>query len=216
MLFEILLEIIVQILGELFFEAALAALARGFAALWERLFGREPRGQALLGYCLLAGTGGALSAAFLPRFLLRTPSLRIINLIVTPLLFGWGVRRRPGRTLSTFARGFLFALCFTGVRFAVIASLHPTVGRLTLPVPDELKACATSEDCREIENGCDHCCEYDAIAKRFEKVFLARFERFCAGYRSGICDCRTVAHHIECRESMCVTVLDRVPSAPAK
>lgn len=111
---ELLLQIIVEVLGEL----GLQALAAPFR--------REPNPWlAALGYALFGLILGGISLPLLPQLLVGA-RFRLLNLIVSPVACGglmafvgtW--RRRRGDTvlrIDRFGCGFLFALGFAIMRF---------------------------------------------------------------------------------------------------
>lgn len=111
---ELLLQIVVEILGEL-----------GFRAMGEPF--RKQRHPWLLGagYALLGAVAGVLSLGVFPDYLVAPP-FRIANLIVTPLLVGlmmsalgaW--RAQQGLFLlrwDRFIYGYVFALAFALIRY---------------------------------------------------------------------------------------------------
>jgi uncharacterized membrane protein len=118
-LFELLAELLFQIVGEVLVELGLHAIAAPFR--------RKPNvWLAMLGYALLGALVGALSLWAVPNHLTRDGWPRLANLLFTPLLAGsvmallgrWRARR--GDTvlrIDRFACGYLFALAVAVVRF---------------------------------------------------------------------------------------------------
>lgn len=118
-IFELLLEFLVQIVGEALFELGLHALAEPF---------RRPRNPwlASFGYLLFGAIFGAISLWIFPAYMVRMPALRWINLVVTPLAAGacmagigwWRVKRGHARLrIDRFSYGYVFALSLALVRF---------------------------------------------------------------------------------------------------
>lgn len=119
--FELFLEFIVQIVGEVFLEVAV-----------QRLFPIAPEHKTLNGvlavimYFGLGVITGWLSILMFPHSFIRSSRLHGISLIITPLLagltmsgIGW-LRERHGKPLirlDTFAYGFIFAFGMALVRF---------------------------------------------------------------------------------------------------
>lgn len=117
-IFEILGEFILQVLGE-------ALLELGFHSFVEPF--RKPPSPwlAALGYMLFGTIFGGLSLAAFPNNFVPAP-WRIANLIATPLAVGgvmaamgaWRARRgQPVLLIDKFAYGYLFALALALVRF---------------------------------------------------------------------------------------------------
>ncbi len=118
-LLELLLEFVIQMIGEVLFELGLHALAEPF---------RRPPDPwlAALGYALFGGILGGLSLWVFPHHAVASAGWRLVNLLFTPILAGvgmsligtWRARRgQPLLRIDRFAYGFLFALCLALVRF---------------------------------------------------------------------------------------------------
>jgi hypothetical protein len=78
-------------------------------------------------YGLLGSLAGGISLLLFPSHFLKTPTARVLNLILAPVVAGAAMaalgawRRRKGQSLirlDTFAYGYLFALAMAGLRFA--------------------------------------------------------------------------------------------------
>ena len=117
---EILLELLVQIVGEVLFELGLRSLAEPFRQ-------QSNPWIAALGYALFGAAFGGLSLWLLPHYMVAGATGRWLNLLLTPFLAGacmallgaWRARR--GQTLLRIDRfwyGYLFAVSFAAVRFA--------------------------------------------------------------------------------------------------
>lgn len=116
---ELLFEFIIQVVGEALFELGLHSMAEPL---------RKPPNPwlAAVGYLLFGLVFGGISLWLLPHHMIASTIGRWINLLLTPL--GVGVcmswlgawRSRRGQTLlriDRFSYGYLFALCFSLVRF---------------------------------------------------------------------------------------------------
>jgi hypothetical protein len=122
-----LIEIILEIIGELLLQIVLEALAElGFHSLAEPLRKTPNPWLAALGYALFGAVAGGLTLLAFPAHLTPTGSLRLVNLIVTPVLagmlmvaFGAWRSRRGERVMriDRFSYGYLFALALALVRF---------------------------------------------------------------------------------------------------
>ena len=129
-------EILFQLLGELFLQAALEFLAeaigRGVSWLFSPL---APAAKVCAGDDLnigrailwqLAGVAaGFVSLLILPRHIIHVTALHVVNLIITPpvmaaLMVHWGnflaTRARPRTPLNHFLCAYGFALCYLLVR----------------------------------------------------------------------------------------------------
>ena len=127
--FELLLAAL-QILGELLLQVVLEVLAElGLRSVREPFRRPEPIHpfMAAVGYALFGAIAGGASLWLFPNLFIGTRSLRLMNLVVTPVAAGlmmsaigaW--RRRRDETLiriDRFGYGFLFALSMAAVRFA--------------------------------------------------------------------------------------------------
>ncbi len=115
---ELIFEFLLQVVGEALIELGFHSIAEPF---------RKPPNPwlAALGYLLLGAVTGGLSLLLFTALFVG-PSLRIANLIITPILVGLSMtalgawRTRRGQALlriDRFAYGYLFALSFAGIRF---------------------------------------------------------------------------------------------------
>jgi hypothetical protein len=122
-----MLEFLLEIIGEFLLQGTLEILFElGFHAVVEP-FRRQPKPWvAAFGYLLFGAVLGGLSLLLFPNHLVIAGSLRIANLVVTPvavglLMAGVGVlRARRGQSLlriDRFAYGYLFAFALAAVRF---------------------------------------------------------------------------------------------------
>jgi hypothetical protein len=118
------LELLVEVFGELIFGLGWESVVSSF-----RRRSRADPVLARVGYVLIGGVLGALSAFVLPRRLARDPLLSVVGVLLNPLLFGllsdyYGhLRRRKERmttNLATFWGGALFAFSLGAARLAVI------------------------------------------------------------------------------------------------
>ena len=118
---EILLELLGQAAFELLAEFGLRSLAEPL---------RRPKPihpiMAMFGYAIYGAAAGALSIAILPELLIRSPALRIANLLITPVLCGvlmalkGTLRQKKDKAiipLDSFFYGFVFAFGMASVRY---------------------------------------------------------------------------------------------------
>lgn len=118
-LFEVIGEILLQVLFEALAELGLRSAAAPF---------RKPPNPwlAAIGYAIFGSAAGALTLWAFPAHFVTDGTLRVLNLVVTPIAVGllmgaigaWRARR--GQTLlriDRFAYGYLFALSLALVRF---------------------------------------------------------------------------------------------------
>ncbi|MBC7923715.1 MAG: hypothetical protein H7Z75_21780 [Ferruginibacter sp.] len=121
LLFQVILEFVLQIFGEVLIELGLHSLAKPFKE-------REARNPllAFIGYVLLGSAVGGLSLLVFPKSFVRSSRLHGISLLITPLLagiamsgLGW-LRLRQGKRLlrlDSFVYGAIFAFGMALVRF---------------------------------------------------------------------------------------------------
>ena len=119
-LLQFILEIVAQAAFELLAELGVRSLAEPF-----RRSGPASPIMAAIGYLIYGAIAGALSL-LLPKVFIIAKSLRVANLIVTPIacgfLMAWLGRLRERRgaetiRLDTFMYGYLFAMSMAVVRY---------------------------------------------------------------------------------------------------
>jgi hypothetical protein len=118
-LIELLLEFVIQIVGEALFELGLHSMAEPFH--------RKPNPWlAALGYAIIGAIFGGISLWLFPQHMVAGEAWRWVNLLVTPLAVGlcmsWlgSWRAKKGQTvlrIDRFTYGYLFALSLGLVRF---------------------------------------------------------------------------------------------------
>ena len=125
---EFLLEVLLQIFGEVAVQILFEALAElGFRSLKETFQRSGDPVFSTIGFFLWGLLAGGISLLLLPRSFITGHNLRVLNLIITPLVAG-GVmmligKLRAGRGqtlvgLDRFGYAFAFALAMALVRFA--------------------------------------------------------------------------------------------------
>lgn len=123
-----MLEFLFEILGEIVLQIFLEALAelgmRSVAAPFQK---RSNPWMAAVGYAIFGAAVGGISLLLMPAHLVRQQTLRIFNLLVTPVAVGllmsvlgtWRARRGHALLrIDRFAYGYLFALSLAVIRFA--------------------------------------------------------------------------------------------------
>jgi hypothetical protein len=115
MVVQFLAEIFLQILFELGFYSVVDA------------FDRKPNPViALIGYLILGALAGGISLLFFKDLMIEDSTLRVVNLIVTPIFVGLTMaalgklREKKGASvirLDKFSYGFAFAFAMSLVRF---------------------------------------------------------------------------------------------------
>ena len=124
---EFIFEIVLQVLGELLLQIFFEFLAElGVRSLAEPF--RVPRNPVLstIGFVIWGAAAGGISLLILPRSLIYNLAYRRINVLVTPLVAG-GIMMMIGRQrgkrgqrlvgLDRFGYAFLFALVMAVVRY---------------------------------------------------------------------------------------------------
>lgn len=124
---EILVELIVQFVGEVLLQIVFQVLAElGLRGLRRVTVEIVNPWVAVLFYVLLGAGLGWLSVQILPSLLLASRTAQLANLVVTPILAGLSMvalgawRRRREQTLirlDGFAYGYLFALSMAVIRY---------------------------------------------------------------------------------------------------
>ena len=124
---EIIFEVLFQILGELLFQIVVQLLVElGFHSLGNSISRRPSPGLATIGYILWGLIAGGLSLWAFPYSIIEDSTLRLLNLIVTPVTLGCLLtligrfRVRKGQELvrlDQFGYAFVFAFAMAFVRF---------------------------------------------------------------------------------------------------
>ncbi len=122
-----MLEFLVEVVGEFVLQLFLELLVEmGFQSLAAPFRKERSPALAALGHCLFGLVIGGISLWLFPQHLVASPTLRWLNLIVTPVLVGLSLmvvgewRKRRGQIqlrLDTFAYAYLFAMSLAVVRF---------------------------------------------------------------------------------------------------
>jgi hypothetical protein len=125
---EALFEILFQFLGEFLLQFLFEAFADIGFDLFDKTVQSAPRPMLWALGCLLLGTlAGGISLLILPHSMIVTPSLRILNVIGTPVLVSscmlvignWrAAKGREPVKLDRFSNAFCFAVAMALVRFA--------------------------------------------------------------------------------------------------
>lgn len=119
LLIELLLEFVIQVVGEALFELGFRSMAEPF---------RKPPNPwlAAMGYALFGLILGGISLWLFPQHMVTAPVWRWVNLLVTPIAVGlcmsWigSWRAKHGQVplrIDRFSYGYLFALALALVRF---------------------------------------------------------------------------------------------------
>ena len=74
-------------------------------------------------------------------------------------------------------------------------------------VTDIYRPCQEHADCVLVENGCDSCCQLDAINVALQSTYSDNFSLACEGYMGGICDCQPSDEFARCVDGACAAVL---------
>jgi hypothetical protein len=118
-LFEIIGELLLQLVFELLAELGLQCLAAPFQR-------QSNPWLAALGYTILGAIIGGISLWLFPSHLVAAKPLRLANLAITPMLVGlgmsaigaWRAHRAQGALrIDRFACGYVFALRLALIRF---------------------------------------------------------------------------------------------------
>jgi hypothetical protein len=131
---EALIEIVLELFGEVLLQLFLQVLAEVGIHSWRGL--RDPERHrppanpvlATLGYLLFGTIVGGLSLLVMPNLFIVSTRLRMLNLLVTPFISGlvmmalgaWRRRRdQPLVRMDKFAYGFTFAFATSAARYIV-------------------------------------------------------------------------------------------------
>ena len=119
----VVVELLFSVVAEILAEAGFHALAAPFTE-------RPHPALAVVGYTAYGAGLGALSSVVLGEFLVRDPTLAMVNLAASPVVAGLAmmgvgaVRARRGQSLvrlDSFFYGWLFAAAFVLTRFALVS-----------------------------------------------------------------------------------------------
>lgn len=126
---EFLIELLFEFIGEIVLQVVFEALAESGLQFFKREKAAAPPApwKPVLGYALLGAVVGGISLLLVPNAFLQSRSLRIVNLIVTPIVSGAAMvligrlrarRGQPVPSIDRFAYGLTFAFAMAAVRFA--------------------------------------------------------------------------------------------------
>jgi hypothetical protein len=125
---EALFEILFQFLGEFLLQLLFEILTDIGFDWFDKTAKNTPRPVLwALGFLLLGTLAGGISLLILPHSMISTPSLRVINVVGTPVLVSacmlvignWrAAKGREPVKLDRFANAFCFAFAMALVRFA--------------------------------------------------------------------------------------------------
>jgi hypothetical protein len=129
---EIIFEVLFQFLGELLLQIVVQLLVElGFHSLENSIRRRPNPALATIGYILWGLMAGGLSLWAFPYSIIEDPTLRLLNLIATPVTLGCLMtligrfRARKGQDLvrlDQFGYAFVFAFAMAFVRFVWAAA----------------------------------------------------------------------------------------------
>lgn len=125
---EVLLSLVLEFFSEIVLQILFEALAEAGLHLFKRTPPAVPRSPWLLalGYACLGLVLGGVSLLLVPHPFIHSKSLRVANLLFTPIASGAamaliGTLRtrlgKPALALDRFSYGFVFAFAMTAVRF---------------------------------------------------------------------------------------------------
>ena len=125
---EALFEILFQFLGEFLLQILFEGITDIGFGWFDKKATQAPRPiLSALGFLLLGTLAGGISLLIMPHSMLTTPSLRVINVIGTPLLVSscmmvisnWrATKGREPFKLNRFSYAYCFAVAMALVRFA--------------------------------------------------------------------------------------------------
>ncbi len=126
---EILLEFVLQLVGEIMVEGLIELGWRGIASPFRAESKLHPA-LVIFTYFLVGALSGAIAVWLLPAALIPSPAVRMANLVISPIVLGLAFellgrrRSQAGRRrliVDNFSYGFTFALTFGLVRFIFTA-----------------------------------------------------------------------------------------------
>ena len=122
---EILLELVIQLVGEIVLQGLFELGWRGLASPFRAKTTFHPL-LALAIYFVLGIASGFIAVWLVPNALIPSPAVRLANLVVSPIVLGFAFellgRKRDGSgkyrsVFDRFSYGFTFALTFGLVRY---------------------------------------------------------------------------------------------------
>jgi hypothetical protein len=126
---EFLLEILIEIFGQVILEWVLVELFRILGALFRSVWGSVPTSLNWLPPITVGAVGGLVSVAIVPHYFVTHPALRLVNCALSALAFGLLMKRRgegmvtkgrPTFSWDSFAGGAALALAFTLTRWCLL------------------------------------------------------------------------------------------------
>ena len=124
------MEIIFEILAQLFFEILLQGIfelgGRGLYSTFRKDGASVNPWLAIFGYALMGAIAGGISIWLVPVHMLKSPTLQILSLAITPIVLGfifeafgrWRTNNdRQRNVVDRFSYGFTFALTMGLIRY---------------------------------------------------------------------------------------------------
>ncbi len=72
--------------------------------------------------------------------------------------------------------------------------------------PDNLRACASDDECVKVGTSCRGCCEENAVNAASVTAYQSFQQTTCAGYQGGICGCIVPPTRVACVQKKCTLV----------
>ena len=128
---EIIFELLIQFLLEMFVQGAFELGFRGMLSIFGGFGERKDEERfnpwlAVCGYIFMGAVSGGISVWVLPMHLLQPPAIQILNLAITPIALGfifeilgrWRSKTdKPRYAVDHFSYGFSFALAMGVIRY---------------------------------------------------------------------------------------------------
>ena len=124
------MEIIFELLAQLLFEIVLQGIfelgGRGIVSIFRKDGATVHPWLAIFGYFVMGAIAGGLSIWLIPMHLLKSPTLQILNLAITPIILGFlfeAIGRwknnhdKPRYAVDRFSYGFTFAFTMGLIRY---------------------------------------------------------------------------------------------------
>ena len=120
---ETLFELILQFLGEMLIQGVVEL---GFRSLADVFSNQRHPVLSTIGSLLWGAIAGGLSLWLFPRSFIANDTLKLLNLLISPIMLGFlmarlgkarAKKRQPVRQLDRFGYAFAFALAMAFVRF---------------------------------------------------------------------------------------------------
>jgi hypothetical protein len=84
-----------------------------------------------------------------------------------------------------------------------VSPVSSTSSGAGVSIPEDMRVCATDNDCAAVNLTCDTCCKYQSVGKRFVPDLNGRKDMICRKYKNMVCECDDSDVKAVCVDKVC-------------